>query len=428
MTRRSMFFATGIFSFLSFLRRAVFYAFFYIYLRVFLGLSNTLTALLGTMNLLTSTIGQLIIWGPRLNRNPTSAKKFVVRGEVGAALAYFIAFLGHRVIVDAESHIIAALFLVFVFSLLELLWSGSDLGIRIIQGEVTQGEARGRLTGIIDGMGLAGQIVGFLLSGILYDRGQGFYNGVIFYIVVFLILSCATVIQVTPIMLTANETPGEDQKYQPLLGGNAVRNVLRVPSFAAFIGILATLIIGLFASRQIFLFYAALNPSLGLTDQEISILLVVFSFWGGIFTPIGGRLSDKFGRLEIMMISSAIASLCFFLLSFPEAPNFLVVGAFYSALGISTALIQTLAFAFTADILPADLQGTGFSLYNITLGIGWGMAGFFVGGPIADSLIFLGTETALAYRIVLLISGMILILGTGALFVFNKRRDEIEAE
>ncbi|MFW9853489.1 MAG: MFS transporter [Candidatus Thorarchaeota archaeon] len=419
MLRRPMFFATSLFSFLSFLRRAVFYAFFYIYLRVFLGLSNTLTALLGTMNLLTSTIGQLVIWGPRLNRDPRSSKKFVVRGEVGAALVYLIAFLGHRVLIDLGSSISAALFLVAIFSLLELLWSGSDLGIRIIQGEVTQGIARGKLTGIIDGMGLAGQIFGFLLSGILYEAGQGFYNGVIFYIVVLLILSCAIIIQITPISLTTSKKSDQAEEIQSLLEGTAISDVLRVPSFAGFIGILAALIIGLFASRQIFLFYATLRPSLGLTDQEISILLVTFSFWGGIFTPIGGKMSDRFGRIEIMTIASVIASCCFLMLFILESPDFLVVGVFYSILGISTALIQTLAFAFTADILPPDLQGTGFSLYNITLGIGWGMAGFFVGGPIADSLILFGTPTVLAYRTVLLISAIIMMFGALALLIFR---------
>jgi MFS family permease len=373
------------------------------------------------MNLVTSTIGQLVIWGPRLDRNPTLAKKFVVRGEVGAAIAYLVAYFGHKALVDLGEPFVAALFLVVVFSLLELAWSGSDLGIRVIQGKVTQGEARGKLTGLIDGMGLIGQIVGFFLSGILYEGGLGFYNGTIFSIVILLILSCATIIQVTPIILREQKTSDEDQEFQSRFGGKAVQKVLRVPSFKLFIGILATLMVGLYASRQIFLFYANLtNSGLGLTDEEISMLLIFFSFWGGALTPIGGRISDRLGRIKIMTFASALASICFLTIFFLETPPFLVVGALYSSLGVSTALIQTLAFAFTADILPTDLQGTGFSIFNITLGIGWGMAGFFVGGPIADSLILLGTPTAEAYRIVLLVSGIVLMLGTLALIVFDR--------
>ncbi|MFX0150305.1 MAG: MFS transporter [Candidatus Hodarchaeota archaeon] len=411
MKVRSIMISTSSFQFLSFLRRAIFYAFFYLYLRNFLGLSNTMAALLGTANLLGSTIGQLLIWGPRLNKNPTLAKKYVVRGEVIAGFVYLFAFFGQRILISYESKVGAAIFLILLFSFLELFWSGSDLGIRHLIAEATQGDHRGRLVGTLDAMGLLGQICGFLLGGWLYQNGLGFYEGTVFYVVVFLLFSCAFIIQFTPI---------ETIKIQEVittseLVNNGVREAFKVPFFAIFIIILGILTIGFSSSTQTFYYYVIDETGFNLSAQLFSILLILFSLCGGLLAPIGGRISDRIGRIPIIIISSLVAAICYLLFFILTALPFTAITFIYAVMGASTALVQSIAFAYTADLLPQDLQGTGFGIFNITLATGWGLASFLIGGPIADILILLGESRAIAYRFTFFVSSFILLVGTTAL-------------
>lgn len=410
-------FSTGLFSLLSFLRRAIFYAFFYIYLRTFLGLSNTLAATTGTANLLGSTIGQLLIWGPRLNQNPSLAKKYVVRGEVIAGVIYFIAFTGHRMLVLTEEKLYAAIFLIFALSFLELFWSSSDLGIRHLISEATQGGHRGRLIGSIDTMGLIGQIVGFLISGVLYQDGLGFFNGSIFFIVIILLFSCAMIIYLTPIKLQAQQELDISLHFE----SNGLREVLREKAYSQFLIVLAILTIGIYSSSQIFLYYTTNPTGLSFSDQDLSLLLILFSISGGLLSPIGGRISDQIGRFPVLIFSSLGAGFCYFAFFILGPQPFYTIAIIYAFLGGTSTLLQSIAFAYSADVLPKKLQGTGFGLFNITLATGWGLAGFLIGGPVADTLILLGEPIVNAYRFSFLISTMIILIGALLLGFVSKQ-------
>ncbi|MHA1975899.1 MAG: MFS transporter [Candidatus Hodarchaeales archaeon] len=407
--------SVSLFSFLSFLRRAIFYAFFYVYLRSFLGLSNTLSALLGTANLATSTIGQLKLWGPRLNRNPQLAKKYVVRGEVIAGIVYLIAFSGHKMLVISNSNLLAALFLISCTSFLEIFWSGSDLGIRQLQAEATIGENRGRLVGTIDGIGLIGQLFGFLIGGILYQEGDGFFNGSIFYVVVILIFACAFVIFIAPY-----ESVLRDSDNLNLTTGG-IKEVLKLPTFGYFIVILGILTMGISASTQMFLYYVTDHSALNFSDEVLSYLLILFSLFGGVIAPIGGKLSDYWGRIPIMIFSGLGATLSYFAFFLLGKQPLLVIAIIYAILGASSAILQSIAFSHAADLLPREFQGTGFGVFNVTLATGWGLAGFLIGGPISDVLIALGASNASAYRSSFLVSALIILIGTFALLRLRRK-------
>ena len=296
----------GIFQFISFLRRAVFYAFFYLYLRTFLGLPNTLSALLGTANLIGSTFGQLKVWGPRLNQRPSLARPYVVRGELIAAFTYFLAFVGHYFCLELGSKIAAAFFMIILLSILEIFWSMSDLGVRFLIAQASEGKQRGQLVGLIDGFGLIGQIVGFLLSGIFYRDGLGFSKGSIFYVVVVLMIFCATVIQFSP------------QVERTIEGTTIVtkdiRELLDNRPYLIFILCIGLLVIGISSSTQIFLYYSNDSSGLNFNDQFISYLLILFSLSGGLIGPIGGRVSDKIGRIPVVVFTGFGAATSYFTL------------------------------------------------------------------------------------------------------------------
>ncbi|MFX0016689.1 MAG: MFS transporter [Promethearchaeota archaeon] len=414
--RIKIIFPIGLFQFISLLRRAIFYAFFYIYLRDFLGLPNTLAASLGTANLLGSTFGQLKIWGPKLDRQPELAKKYVVRGELIAAFTYFITFIGHYGFLELGSGISAAFFMIIILSILEIFWSMSDLGVRFLVAQATQGRNRGQLIGLIDGFGLIGQIIGFLLGGLLYQDGLGFREGTIFYMVVVLIFLCAMVIQFSP---QTKRISIEDTSIV-YTSPKKLRELFQVPTYSFFIFCIMVLVIGVSSSTQIFLYYSNDPYGLNFNDQLLSYLLILFSLSGGLITPIGGRASDKVGRIPVVILAGFGASVSYFLLFFLGKQSFFMVAILYSLLGASFALLQSVPFAYTADLLPEDLRGTGFAIFNITLATGWGLAGFVVGGPVADLLIFMGQTTVTAYRIAFLVSSILIVFGTLALSIYSK--------
>jgi MFS family permease len=394
-----LFFSVSVFSFLSFLRRAIFYAFFYVYLRSFLGLS----------------FGQLKLWGPRLNDNPSLAKKYVVRGEVIAGVIYLVAFLGHRVVLNWSSSLNAALFLISCTSFLEIFWSGSDLGIRKLQSNATKGENRGKLVGTIDGLGLLGQLLGFLAGGFLYRDGIGFFQGTIFYLVSFLILMCALVIYLSPEGL---KILGENDSFREK---KKLREVFRVPNFGGFILILGILTMGLSASTQTFLYYITDESALNFSDGTLSLLLILFTITGGVFAPVAGKVSDLTGRLPILILASFFGFVSYLFLFLALDISILHIAILYSILGGVTSIIQSISFAYSADILPVEFEGTGFGIFNITLATGWGLAGFLIGGPIADLFIFLGEPISNAYRFSFLGSSSLVFAGMLFLLFFSLR-------
>lgn len=403
----------GIFQFISFLRRAIFYAFFYLYLRTFLGLPNTLSALLGTANLVGSTFGQLKIWGPRLNQRPSLARPYVVRGELVAAFTYFVAFLGHYFFLELGSKTGAAFLMIILLSILEVFWSMSDLGVRFLVAQATEGNQRGQLVGFIEGFGLIGQIVGFLASGILYRDGLGFREGPIFYLVVILMVLCAGIIQFSP-QVEKSDIDGVT------IVPKEIRELLYNKPYLIFILCIGLLVIGISSSTQIFIYYSNDPAGLNFNDQIISYLLIIFSLVGGLLAPVGGRASDKIGRIPIVVLSGFGAAFSYFSFFLLGNQPFIVIAMIYALLGGCSSLLQSVSFAHTADLLPDDLRGTGFAIFNITLATGWGLAGFIVGGPVADLLIILGQPTVFAYRVAFLVSSLVIISGTLALTVYLK--------
>ncbi|MFW9992191.1 MAG: MFS transporter [Candidatus Odinarchaeota archaeon] len=405
------------FQFMSFLRRAIFYAFFYVYLRTYLGLSNTLSALLGTMNMVGSTVGQLKIWGPRLNRQPEKAKPYVVRGEVIAGCVYFLVYMGHRFLVDYQMKIVAAFFMISLLSVLEVFWSMSDLGVRHLMARVTEkGDQRGRTIGMLDSFGLLGQVTGFLLSGILYQDGSGFYGGLIFFLVITFIFSCAAIIQ----LLFRGERPDGRVDLPPHINGKGVRSLLKNYQYATFMFSLLLLIIGINSSYQIFYYYVTNPEGLGFSDQLLSVLLITFTISGGLVTLLGGKISDIVGRIPVIAVSGAGASLSYLLFFFMGKQTFIIIAVVYGIQGACAALVLTIGFSHVADIVPEDLRGSGFAFFNVIAATGWGLAGFLVGGPVADTLIATGQTEPLAYRFSFLVSGMVILVGTISTVAFTK--------
>lgn len=88
----------------------------------------------------------------------------------------------------------------------------------------------------------------------------------------------------------------------------------------------------------------------------------------------------------------------------------------YVFLGFALGSFKSVSFSFAADHLPLSVQGMGFSFYNAVRALGWGLAGFAIGGPTADLLITTGRPVVEAYVLVLYLSGFLTIVSAGIMF------------
>jgi DHA1 family tetracycline resistance protein-like MFS transporter len=97
-----------------------------------------------------------------------------------------------------------------------------------------------------------------------------------------------------------------------------------------------------------------------------------------IFSPILGGLSDRFGRRPVVLLSNFGLALDYVLMALAPSLSWLFVGRVIS--GITSASVST-AFAYIADITPAEQRAAVFGKVGAAFG-----AGFIIGPAIGGLL------------------------------------------
>ncbi|MEO7672896.1 MAG: MFS transporter [Pyrinomonadaceae bacterium] len=124
-------------------------------------------------------------------------------------------------------------------------------------------------------------------------------------------------------------------------------------------------------------YYANTKP-FNATPFEIGILVGVYSLMQFFFSPVLGRLSDKYGRRPILFISILGSAVGYFAIGFAETLFLVFVGRIIG--GITGANIST-AQAYIADITTKENRAKGMGLFGAAFGIG-----FILGPAIAGVL------------------------------------------
>ena len=118
-------------------------------------------------------------------------------------------------------------------------------------------------------------------------------------------------------------------------------------------------------------FYAE-GTKFGATPSQVGLLFASYSVMQLVFAPVLGRLSDKYGRRPILLISLLGTSLGFLILGFATTLTMLFVGRIID--GISGGNIST-AQAYIADVTTKENRAKGMGLIGAAFGLG------FVFGP-----------------------------------------------
>ncbi len=119
------------------------------------------------------------------------------------------------------------------------------------------------------------------------------------------------------------------------------------------------------------------SKKFGLSDFENGLLFALFSVCQFISTPIIGRLSDKYGRKPMLLISIIGTALSFFLMAW--APNALVLFLSRALDGLTAGNIPV-AFAVISDSTKPEERAKAFGLISSAFNFG------FVFGPAIAAL------------------------------------------
>jgi len=403
---KNVFFNLSIFQFLTFVRRGVFYSFMINYLYMLLQ-TVTYTTMLGTFNMIASSLGQNLLWGRISDRYKLRAKLIVI-GETIAGFTYILVFVIHKSLIEAGNSFTAGIAIIFGFSILEFFWSMSDVGWAALLTDVTTPEIRGGVIGALNFIASVGRAVGIILAGFLYNDGEGFRSGTIFYMVTALLfIGAALMTMISKRIKTVNATPRE--KTAILTFEKASSENER--AYKWFLFSLVIVVLGAASISQIFLLFLKLPDGLNASDPEMSLILTAWTVGGMTASLVSGRLADKIGRIKVLFLGLSLAIITPPLYS--AALNVPAMALIYGLNGIAFWTLHTVGFAFAGDVIPQHKRGRLLSRYNMAMALSWGPAGLLIGGPLADlQTKSLGLPTFTAYANTFYVSSIIVALGT----------------
>ena len=139
-------------------------------------------------------------------------------------------------------------------------------------------------------------------------------------------------------------------------------------------------------------FYAE-TPPYNATPFEIGLLFSIYSWMQFFFSPILGRLSDRYGRRPILFISLMGSAVGYFVMGFAGSLAMVFAGRIIG--GITGANIST-AQAYIADVTSKENRAKGMGLFGAIFGLG-----FILGPAIAGILSKYGVHVPFYFAAVL---------------------------
>ena len=133
--------------------------------------------------------------------------------------------------------------------------------------------------------------------------------------------------------------------------------------FKVFLAVMALFTLG--NSSDFFVILRAQN--LGSSVFHIVLMLVLFNATYAAISLPAGKLSDRLGRRRVIAFGWGVYALVY--LGFALATNLWQVWLLFAAYGIYYGIVEGVARAFVADLVPAEKRGTAYGLYHGVVGL-----------------------------------------------------------
>jgi MFS family permease len=178
-------------------------------------------------------------------------------------------------------------------------------------------------------------------------------------------------------VLPIREPPHETVTPQPEhSGGTGLLDVLRLRGVVA--PSLVTLTLGLgYGATYSFLPLFARDRGLG----NVGFFFTIMSILTVVSRSLGGRLSDRVGRLPVILPTLTILAFSLLGLNWTYAFGALILMAVLQGIGIGGARVGT--ETMVVDNAPADVRGTALSLLYFCFDLGIGVSGLAIGAVAA---------------------------------------------
>jgi MFS family permease len=128
------------------------------------------------------------------------------------------------------------------------------------------------------------------------------------------------------------------------------------------------LIMGIFTlgnSSDFFIILRAQN--LGSSVLNITLMLILFNVTYAVVAMPAGILSDKLGRRRIIALGWTVYALVY--LGFALSTSVWHIWVLFACYGIYYGIVEGVAKAFVADLVPAERRGTAYGYYQGVVGI-----------------------------------------------------------
>ncbi|MGD8544281.1 MAG: MFS transporter [Candidatus Bathyarchaeota archaeon] len=227
----------------------------------------------------------------------------------------------------------------------------------------------------------------------------------------------AFITNLSPFTINKIATPAISSSMNLFLRNLSVSKVITLDKsvYYLFIGIFPLMV----CSGIIFSVFSLYIAEMGATEAVVGLVFAIGSVSGAFAGPLFGKLSDKFGRRSILLISMVIFAIAFLL--YAVASDVLHISIIQGLEGVAWAAEGATAMALIADNVPSKERGQAMGMYNTVWNLGW-VVGPILGGVLAQ---FIG------FRMMFIICSVFILLGLALTLLLVKphtRDENVKAE
>ncbi len=322
-----------------------------------LALENTAKGLFSTAHF-AAYIPFAFIWGALSDRRG-SRKPFLLMGLIGQGVMYAIIPYVPNIWALYAARFVEGIFAIAVVSMLMTM-----------AVDMAPANRRGMTLGVFTLGMLTGNAMGAPLGGVLSDN-MG-------YAAPFLVGTVVLLVMAGVVALLVRDTSGLSHAYSFREAMGVLRTNPRLYVPYAF-SMLDRLTVGFFVGQ----FPVLAREIYGFEPRQTGAYLAVFLACFALFSPLGGLLSDRLGRVRPMLLGTLIYGLTLMFVGRASPEMLYVVMAVG---GLSGAVLYPPSIALVGDYAGPRQRGVAMGGFNLAGSIG------FAAGPLLFSLIADGSS------------------------------------
>jgi MFS family permease len=226
---------------------------------------------------------------------------------------------------------------------------------------------RGRSFGFHRAMDTSGAVIGLAIAAVVVYlmQGGGLELSLQTYQWLVLIGIAPAVLAVVILVRFVKERKGKpplDEGYRP--GFNLIKLAAGFDTrFKLFLAVMGLFTLG--NSSDFFVVLRAQN--MGFSVFHIVLMLILFNATYAAVALPAGKLSDRLGRRRVIAMGWGVYALTY--LGFALAGETWQVWLLFAGYGIYYGVVEGVARAFVADLVPAEKRGTAYGLYHGVVGL-----------------------------------------------------------